>query len=177
MHRKQEEQLDIMHLVNTQHAYEEEVYQREGVNRSEILNDHILWLQSELGECAKEWGQFKYLKQHRKPSNKSMLLEEYVDSLKMTISLGLILEYPFERLRPLMAYNEELSITDIFSRLKAEAHEFMNKKSYQRTELQYLIFISRVVNLGKRLGFSVGEIESAFVNKTQFNKVRQGVGQ
>lgn len=175
MHRKKEEQLNIMRLVNIQMAFEEEVYETNGVKREEILDDHILWLQSELGECAKEWGEFKYLRTHHSTSDRSRLLEEYVDSLKMTVSLGILVGYPFDRLRPLMAYNDDSNITETFSKLNAEAHEFKNKKSYQRTELQYLIFFSRVVNLGKQLGFSASEIEEVFINKTQVNLKRQGV--
>jgi dimeric dUTPase (all-alpha-NTP-PPase superfamily) len=96
------------------------------------------------------------------------LLEEYVDCLHFTLSIGL--EMNVKKIKVLSLKKE--SITVQFINLFNAATIF--KINYSETA--YLMFLSAFIGLGELLGFTWEQIEEAYFSKNAVNHARQESG-
>ena len=137
----------------------------EGVN---LIAPKILALQVELGELANETRCFKYWSK-KKPSEKPVILEEYVDCLHFILSIGLEKGY--------LSITTELdllegTLVEQFQRVYTEISRF----EAEGLEKQYIGLWESFMALGRGLGFTFVEIEEAYLFKNEINHKRQAEG-
>ena len=129
-----------------------------------------LWLITELGELANEWGGFKYRHQS-KGTARERLLYEYVDVLSILLSLGL-----YNRFFPLHNGSAESGflyksrdVNRQFLKLFGEAVQLYKK---EMDAAGFTCFFRRFLALGEMLGLAVHEIEAAYFKKQERNQAR-----
>ncbi|ATA61175.1 DUTPase [Geobacillus stearothermophilus] len=152
------------------------------------LEEKILALQTELGEIANEWRQFKFWSNDRK-SRTEQLLEEYVDGLHFVLSIGLEESKRYGQSVPIMIGLPE-KLTPIhyettiqqFNYLFFEIGRLYDSVTLHEvavdTEVEeaYENIIRMFIGLGEKLGFTEGEIVEAYMNKNRINHERQTNG-
>jgi dimeric dUTPase (all-alpha-NTP-PPase superfamily) len=170
---------------------------------NEIMNNHpelkgqnnldwkILALLVELGECANEWRGFKKWSNDQEPRTKipiktyyalrkgktrNPLLEEYVDCLHFILSIGLELYY--DTLGTGFDYNEPIkwrtsTVTRQFNEIFRHVSDLCedDKKNDIFEEL-----LAGFMGLGEMLGFTIDQIEQAYLDKNKINHKRQNTG-
>jgi dimeric dUTPase (all-alpha-NTP-PPase superfamily) len=143
----------------------------------------ILALQVELAECAQESRCFKFWSSRQEPVTEDLrvvdykesgeailetynpLLEEYVDCLHFTLSIGLHL------------YNENIA-TDLGGFRKTSIQDQFRTLFHYSTMLSgsYWHFFEYLIGLGEMLGFTWEQIEAAYFEKNAVNHRRQENG-
>ncbi len=145
---------------------------KDRVEPSDLFEKKALALLVELAELANETRCFKFWS-NKGPSEKAIILEEYVDSIHFILSLGIIVElddladWPqSDQLR------RNLSLTDLFIETNAAIQGFI----YKKTEHNYLKIWEHYDALAKKLHFTNEEIMQAYLDKNQENYNRQNTG-
>lgn len=163
--------MDIKRLFEIQHQLDEHIRTNHPVLPGEDrLKKLILALQVELGECANEWRGFKYWSNNQNP-NISELLMEYVDCLHFLLSIGNTLNIGdvLKTFEP-----EGNDVVDLFN-LLFEHISFLLDKECQGVHFYSMVFTDFLF-LGKQLGFTEDEVETAYLEKNKINYNRQNSG-
>lgn len=140
----------------------------------------------EFGECANDWQQFKYWKKNNEP--KETLLEEYVDGLHFVleagldlVEMGLIDELPATSYW--MIYPEDRTITDQFKTVIISVLQLDNEAAMEVgtahkdiVKMTYKRLLENFLTLGHMLGFTLEQIENAYLEKNAENHARQQRG-
>lgn len=167
-------------------AHIEKIHPRkEGEKR---LEEKILALQTELGEIANEWRQFKFWSNDREPRTER-LLEEYVDGFHFVLSIGLEESKRYGQSVPIrLGLPDELTSicyeTTIqqFNYLFFEIGRLYDSVTLHEvaadTEVEeaYENIIRMFIGLGEKLGFTEKEIAEAYMRKNMINHERQKNG-
>ncbi|ALA68968.1 dUTPase [Geobacillus stearothermophilus 10] len=167
-------------------AHIEKIHPRkEGEKR---LEEKILALQTELGEIANEWRQFKFWSNDREPRTER-LLEEYVDGFHFVLSIGLEESKRYGQSVPIrLGLPDELTSicyeTTIqqFNYLFSEIGRLYDSVTLHEvaadTEVEeaYENIIRMFIGLGEKLGFTEKEIAEAYMRKNMINHERQKNG-
>ena len=155
---------------------EEKHPREEGEDR---LQKKVVAFQVELGEMANEWRGFKFWSENQSPKpmskvlNKSYhpMLEEFIDVVHFTASIGLELGIDSYKLEPYeKGSSDEIKLVqDLFftSSFIGYRHDQFN---------MYNVLINCVDHLGTELGFTDEEIMDAYENKNATNFKRQESG-
>ncbi|QPC47178.1 dUTP diphosphatase [Mangrovibacillus cuniculi] len=123
----------------------------------------------ELGELANETRCFKFWS--KKPaSEKSIILEEYIDGFHFLLSLGIELGFENET-----EWKEEQVDTDLTSLFKGMYQELAVLSPEVNIE-KYQHLFSMYISLGSALGFTRAEMEAAYDEKNAINYQRQESG-
>lgn len=179
--------MNIVKLTQMQKELDRRIIEKKQLHDVDRLPSLILALQVELGECANEWRGFKFWSERTTPNNCMVknidfkpvivnpFLEEFVDCFHFILSIGIHLGYELETIElPNEFYyqDEGMTVTEIFS-------EFIslvpNVNQYHKEEFQSFVH-AFVVVLGGRLGFSLMQIEQAYLDKNKVNHKRQDSG-
>ncbi|MDQ0268905.1 dUTP diphosphatase [Cytobacillus purgationiresistens] len=166
--------------LDTLFAQQQILKDRIGYNGPDRFDKLILALLVELGECANEWRGFKFWSKDQEPRTKvpvtgwgepykNPLLEEYVDGLHFVLELGL-----------------EINVTPVVCDLYLKADDINTQfiGLYQaithfkvtRSKLAYYSLIEIFAGLGEMLGFTLDQIEQAYIEKNAVNHERQNTG-
>lgn len=135
----------------------------------DLINKKILAFQVELGELANETRCFKYWSL-KPPSEKKIILEEYVDGVHFLLSIGLDLQ------------NTSLKYSDISSELNDLTNQFCtlfqlsSELLMKKEEKNFISLFNNYLLLGKLLQFSTTDIEKAYIGKNEVNHQRQNEG-
>ncbi|WP_054861437.1 MULTISPECIES: dUTP diphosphatase [Gracilibacillus] len=151
-------QRDLDHYILKQHQLKNE----------QIVEKKVLALLVEIGELANETRCFKYWSV-KAPSPKDVIAEEYVDGIHFILSLGLVIgieDYHGEIEEP----SEET--TELFLRVFEAIHQLNKERSKQAFNQLFYVYLQ----LGKNLGFTQGDIKSAYIEKNKVNFERQNQG-
>lgn len=98
------------------------------------------------------------------------LLEEYVDGLHFTLSLGLEIDFDYESWE---IGNEQFhNVTEHFLGLKKSVLDFSRKSN----EMYYVDMLEIFIGLGYMLDFTWEQIEQAYIKKNEVNHARQDGG-
>ncbi|MBU3110577.1 dUTP diphosphatase [Clostridium lacusfryxellense] len=160
--------MDLHKLFQMQNTLDQRIQAEHHLEGVPLLNKKILSLQVELSELANETRCFKFWST-KQPSSKDVILEEYVDCLHFILSLGL--EKNFQ--------DTTLDVKDICYEL---SDQFLNLYIYiadfavDSTIHNYLNIFNNFLSLGQTLGFSVENIENAYLYKNKINHERQDNG-
>lgn len=158
--------IDLKEIFLMQAKLDTTIQKNHNVCYEDIFEKLKLSLLVEFCELANEIRFFKYWSL-KGPSDKKIILEEYVDGIHFITSLALAkkcdsyIELPEIYKKP---SKEEL--TDIFLDLSHSIKKINTKKSIIKWYKNYLI-------LGIKLGFTINEIVDSYIEKNRVNFQRQ----
>lgn len=162
--------MNLTKLFNMQKSLDRYIEEGNHLQHEDLFDRKILALLVEVGELANETRSFKFWSK-KGPSEKTVILEEYVDGLHFILSIGL--EKGLEQEMELDSKGIEVdTVTGQFLEVFESIQQFRQKKSldaYKELFLQY-------ITLGDMLGFSMEEVEQAYFNKNEVNYKRQQEG-
>lgn len=185
--------MNLDNLFERQSALEVRILERfPELTNEDLLPKKILSLQVELGELANEQRSWKFWSTRQIPVEpsettrwldgrcytviKHPLLEEYVDCLHFTLSIGLELRIT----NALHGGYNDSNIVDMFSWVFSNISRLNEVLEEQLEEIEiraaYYDLIHSVLGLGKSLGFSNEQIEQGYISKNEENHTRQGSG-
>lgn len=151
-------QRELDFRIITQHNLENEV----------LFSEKALALQVEIGELANETRCFKYWS-NKGPSEKQVILEEYVDCLHFILSIGL--DKSFDDIVP-QINKADSKLTEQFLDLFIDVNDFLICSSKDH----YITLFEDFISIGLSLDFSEAEIEKAYLEKNSINHERQNTG-
>lgn len=157
--------LDFISLYEKQKQLDLEIATKHGVSYDSTRTSRSIALLVEIGEFANETRAFKYWSK-KGPSEKDVMLEEYVDALHFYLSVGIgdnnyLSTYEFHNSdKPL---NEQ--IYDVYCSIIDYTKD--------RTLEKYIYSFNLFLTLGCSLGFKEDEIMEAYYAKLQENHSRQ----
>ena len=146
------------HYIQTNKQVTEDVFTKKG-----------LALLVELAELANETRCFKFWSE-KGPSEREVILEEYVDSIHFLLSLGNEKGLNDLEKWPLETMEEDL--TSLFLQTNIAIGEFLlnpTKSSYEKTWILYGA-------IAEQLGFSSEDVLKAYMSKNETNYERQQNG-
>lgn len=157
--------MNFSKLFKLQENLDNHILQQRGLDNKSLTSKKILALQVEIAELANETRCFKFWSD-KGPSNKNIILEEYVDCLHFILTLGL--EKQFNDIE-IETKELQYDITAQFLNLYVDINDFIVSSSRDH----YLTLFEDFLSLGKSLGFSIDEIEEAYIEKNSINHKRQ----
>ena len=137
--------------------------------KEDVFKEKGLALLVELAELANETRCFKFWSS-KGPSEREVILEEYVDSIHFILSLGIEENLDTLELWPVGEVEGEL--TDVFLKTFIAIQEFISKpdmKSYENVWIHY-------GGIANKIGISYIEIMEAYLDKNEENYKRQQKG-
>lgn len=172
--------LNIKKLFGMQYVLDQKI-----VREKEITHDRYPFLKTallvELGECANEVRAFKDWS-NKLPSEKSVILEEYIDGLHFVLSLGLFHDYNndfgFRELSiqtKMTCENVEKAPNKMLTN-EAFLDTYDDIFGFYNDEIEYYDLFAAYVWLGIRLGFTYEDMENAYFEKNKENHARQDGG-
>lgn len=160
--------MNLQELFHMQRELDRYIQSNRNVEDS-VFRKKVLALQVELSELANETRCFKFWST-KGPSDKSVLLEEYVDCIHFILSLGI--EKGFDSLEQWPAPTSEQDLTELF----LSAHQGVGRFAEQGTLEEYQSLWRTFGALAEALGFSYEEVLTAYVEKNETNYKRQQQG-
>ncbi len=154
-------------LYDMQQQLDQYIEKQHDLTKGEKTQEKMLAFLVELGELANETRCFKFWSV-KGPSEKDVVVEEYVDGLHFLLSLGLDIHI---RYQPQIVEKYD-SLTEGFLATYAAADHF--KRAPERDSYQQLF--TAFLNLGKTLGLDENEIMNAYYSKNEVNYKRQEEG-
>lgn len=158
--------IDLKEIFQLQLELDRHIHQEHNVNYSIIQPELKLALFTELSECANEVRSFKFWS-FKKPSDKNVILEEYVDGIHFITALGIChnTSTVFD-VEPQIKLQNKRDITNGFIDLFATVDKIVDTNTTYNWYKKYLEF-------GLKLGFSLDEIVEAYKSKCKINHQRQ----
>lgn len=158
--------VNLEEVFKLQNELDKHIHKEHNVSYAKIHTELKLALLVELAETANEIRSFKFWS-FKKPSNKSVILEEYADGLHFITSLSIYYKVnPNFNITKLTKFKNKKEITNDFIKLFNLASKISCKVDVKKWYQLYLTF-------GLRLGFSLKEILKAYKTKCQINHQRQ----
>ncbi|WP_046174027.1 dUTP diphosphatase [Domibacillus indicus] len=160
--------MNIEKLYEMQRGLDQYIEKGHNLKGADLFSQKVLALLVEVGELANETRCFKFWSK-RGPSERRIILEEFVDGVHFILSLGIL-----TRLTETVPAVEGYAATETeqFLRVMEAVHVFQQKK----TKESYQSLMNRYFTLGDMLGFSAEEVEQAYIAKNEVNYQRQQSG-
>lgn len=164
--------MDIAKIYDMQVELDKKIMDKHQLKGS-YKTKKILSIVVELAELANEVRCFKFWS-NKGPSEKSVILEEYVDALCFILSLCIEKEVRLSDLEYItISYNPKSELDrdfmDLFKSVLDLDQSFLKKTRYSMLLHHYISF-------GLKLGFTWEEIEEAYIKKNEVNHKRQENG-
>ncbi len=157
--------MNFAKIVELQKTLDNHIHQLHKETYESTFTKRKLALIVEVSELANEVRCFKYWSL-KAPSEKAVILEEFVDCLHFTVSLGIGMEIDFDQLE--IDYVDcadlSLSFVNVISSIIDLDNNDVN--SYSK-------MFNTIMNLAKSLGFESNEIFDSYVEKNTENHKRQ----
>jgi dimeric dUTPase (all-alpha-NTP-PPase superfamily) len=170
------EKMNLNKLCEMQQILDNRIIKEHGLEGKDLEDNKILALLVELSELANETRCFKHWSK-KGPSESSILLEEYVDSLHFFLSIANHRGYDVERLY--QNYREyfqlerrDLSLVSAFK----DSVEKVVTMGKIIDPYHYIHAFDSYLTLGRLLGFTWGQVEKAYIQKNEINHQRQDNG-
>ncbi|MEH7491335.1 dUTP diphosphatase [Neobacillus niacini] len=159
--------MQLEKLFRMQRGLDQHIEEKHGLQNEDLFERKVLALLVELGELANETRCFKFWS--IKPSSeKSVVLEEYVDGIHFILSLGI--ECGFQNLDYALDMEpSKLNTTEQFLLI----YQGVNKFNDSRQDLDFKTLLQSYLQLGTLLGISYEEMEKAYFTKNEVNYQRQ----
>ncbi|SDM25401.1 dUTP diphosphatase [Bacillus sp. OK048] len=154
-------------LFRMQQALDQHIEKKHGLQEEDLFNRKVLALLVELGELANETRCFKFWS--IKPSSeKSVVLEEFVDGIHFILSLGIEcgyqdLEYSMKIQPPTSSVSEQFLLI----------YEYVNEFKNSKNDQDFRALLESYLQLGALLGITYEEMEKAYFTKNEVNYQRQ----
>ncbi len=160
--------LDWGILFSKQEKLDQYIIENHQLHDQDLFEEKMLALLVELGELANETRCFKFWSE-KKASERSIILEEYVDNIHFILSLGLTKQYEFSQIEDETSHFTE---TEQFNDVFKKALKFYT----EQTKETYITLFQSYIQLGALLGFTVTDIIKAYDEKNEVNYERQDQG-
>lgn len=157
-------------LYDMQRELDKYIQDSNGLAGQELFPQKLLALLVELGELANETRCFKFWST-KPPSEKQVMLEEYVDVLHFMLSLGLGTGYRFNQ-EKVTDEDSGKDTTKLFLDLFQICTSFGNAPGEEKYDRMFATYLT----LGKRLDFQKKDIEEMYLQKNGKNYQRQDEG-
>jgi dimeric dUTPase (all-alpha-NTP-PPase superfamily) len=159
--------MQLEKLFRMQRGLDQHIEEKHGLQNEDLFDRKVLALLVELGELANETRCFKFWS--IKPSSeKSVVLEEYVDGIHFILSLGI--ECGFQNLDYILDIEPlSASTTEQFLLI----YQLVNKFRDTKSESDFKTLLQSYLQLGTLLGISYEEMEKAYFTKNEVNYQRQ----
>lgn len=190
--------MNLTKLFEMQRTLDERIVKEKGLEGQDLLPQKILALQVELGECANEWRGFKYWSKDQQPRIKgewkystgiengkfidiyeNPLLEEYIDCLHFTLSIGNDIGINIAKLEAMLFVKKMPNVLDQLMWINkkiSDLYEDHRDKGGIFPCHYYFHLLNSVLGLGEMLGFTWEQIEAAYMAKNAVNHKRQSTG-
>ena len=160
--------MNLQNLFKMQEELDRYIEETQKINE-DVFRKKGLALMIELAELANETRCFKFWSQ-KGPSDRNVILEEYVDSIHFLLSLGIE-----KNLNMLEEWPERVSVSDLTELFLGTQREILDfLEDYSMTNYQDLW--SWYGGIAEELGFSYEDIYEAYLAKNQTNYDRQKEG-
>ncbi|TVP83604.1 MAG: dUTPase [Alkalicoccus sp.] len=162
--------MNIEKLFHKQRQLDAYIEEKRNVTAEEVLEEKLLAFIVETGELANEVRCFKFWS-GKGPSDKAVILEEYVDGLHFLLSIGNTLsERPeFDQSKKTIKEGTEKEKTAAFlvlTSLTSALYKEKNRNAYQETFEAY-------ISLAGLLGYTWDDVLEAYESKNKENYSRQ----
>lgn len=157
--------MDFNKIVELQKELDDHIHQLHNETYISTFTKRKLSLIVEVSELANEVRCFKFWSL-KPPSEKSVILEEFVDCLHFTVSLGIGMEIEFNTVEIDYIKSEDLSSLFISAIDKIIDLDINDKSSYN-------LMLNSILSIANSLGFESSEIFDAYVEKNNTNHERQ----
>lgn len=161
--------LNMTKLFETQRKLDKRIVETHQLQGQSYVSEKVLALLVELGELANETRCFKFWS-FKGPSDRPVILEEYVDGLHFILSIGLDSNYETVELDP--QAGAETTLSNCFLNVFSTINKFNQDTSVQNYKDVFETFLV----LGYQLGFSNEDIVQAYARKNVINHERQEQG-
>ncbi|MCA1056394.1 dUTP diphosphatase [Rossellomorea aquimaris] len=161
--------MKIEELLHMQKDLDQHIESEHGLEDEDLVDKKILALLVEAGELANETRSFKFWSK-KAPSEKSIILEEYVDGIHFILSLGLEIGLEEIDVNEQHAGGEDLN--EQFLHVFKSIVEFREERSVNH----FFTMFNQYLLLGEVLGFSRDDVYHAYLNKNKVNYERQKEG-
>ena len=160
--------MNLHKLFTMQRALDEYIQSNKQVTE-EIFEKKGLALIVELAELANETRCFKFWSE-KGPSERDVILEEYVDSIHFILSLGI--EKGFDDLPKWPKGEAEGDLTLLFIRTNESVLTFLTEPTKTNYEKVWIMYGA----IAEDLGFSSEDVLQAYIQKNEKNYERQKSG-
>lgn len=160
--------MNLRKLFDLQKELDIRILSEHNLNDKTIFTQKALALQVEIGELANETRCFKYWST-KGPSEKHIILEEFVDCLHFILSIGLDKNYDDIEIK---SSDYLIDITEQFLALFIDVNDFLICTSKDN----YITLFEDFLTLGNTLGFTNEEIMDGYLRKNSINHERQATG-
>jgi dimeric dUTPase (all-alpha-NTP-PPase superfamily) len=159
--------MQLEKLFQMQKALDQHIVEKHDLQDEDLFNRKVLALLVELGELANETRCFKFWS--IKPSSeKSVVLEEFVDGIHFILSLGI--ECGFQKSQyTLLTEPSNLTVSEQFLLIYEKINDFKNSKN----NVDFINLLESYLQLGALLGITYEEMEKAYFEKNEVNYQRQ----
>ncbi|MDQ1001265.1 dimeric dUTPase (all-alpha-NTP-PPase superfamily) [Neobacillus niacini] len=159
--------MQLEKLFRMQRGLDLHIEEKHGLQNEDLFDRKVLALLVELGELANETRCFKFWS-IRPSSEKSVILEEFVDGIHFILSLGI--ECGFQNLDYKLEAKPSIeSTTEQFLLIYQEINKFKDSKNV----MDFKTLLQSYLQLGSLLGISYEEMEKAYFTKNEVNYQRQ----
>jgi dimeric dUTPase (all-alpha-NTP-PPase superfamily) len=163
--------LKLQSLFEMQNELDRRIERDRGLENVDLIDKKILALQVELGELANDTRCFKFWSS-KPPSERGVILEEFVDGLHFLLSLGIILPYEVPQQMQVPELLEE-NLVEAFLKVYEDLSVLKNNRDDVNN---YVNLMEDYLLIGRLLGFTAEEINDAYLSKNQVNHTRQDQG-
>ena len=160
--------MNLDELFRLQMELDKKIVEQHALENRSLVSEKILALQVEIGELANETRCFKYWST-KKPSDKNVILEEYVDCIHFLLSIGI--EFNFTDIS-VDAFVSDSRLTDQFINIYIDLNDFIICSSKDHYSTLFEDFLS----LGLSIGLSEEDILDYYHRKNNINHERQASG-
>lgn len=171
-----EQKMNIKKLCEMQQILDDRIINEHHLEGKNLEDNKILALLVEISELANETRCFKHWST-KGPSEQSVILEEYVDSLHFFLSIANSRKYDVDHLyrtylQDFQPKAEEVSLVYAFKLVMEKIIMMENHPD----RFHYMDSFHAYLNLGRMLGFNWEQIEQAYIKKNEINHKRQDNG-
>ncbi|MFJ7730929.1 dUTP diphosphatase [Lysinibacillus sp. NPDC097231] len=160
--------MNLQQLFKMQKELDAFIEKTQNIER-DVFKEKGLALMVELSELANETRCFKFWST-KGPSERGVILEEYVDSIHFILSLGLLKGYTAIEKWPVI--EEKRDLTETFLMTQNYILDFIS----QPTEDRYLAIWQCYGLLAYNLGITFEDVVAAYIEKNEENYNRQRSG-
>lgn len=154
-------------MIKLQQELDDKIAETRAVKTNqEILDAKFLALMIEIAEFANEQRCFKYWSS-KPPSEKNILLEEFIDGLHFVISISN--NYNLNLIALEITDQNYQNLTDAFLDLFATTLQFQLKKDFTTVEKWFNIYYA----IAQQCNFTSSDIFNAYLAKNKINHLRQ----
>ena len=155
-------------LYSMQYELDTFIEREKKMMENSLVSKKIVALFVEVGELANETRCFKFWSD-KGPSDRSVILEEYVDGIHFLLSLGLETNLRYTSNHKKQRVN---NLTDQFQKIFGSIHLFAEQPSQTNYDQMWDMYLC----LGQSLEFSELDIMNAYLEKNKVNVNRQKEG-